>query len=73
MAKKEVYAAVLAAQESKLQEFTVDLKSEFVRKNCFRIPRPLAREGSCMKNEVGNVVPDADGMKIYGGSIWKSY
>ena len=71
MAKKEVYTAVLAAQESKLQEFTVDLQSESGRKNCFRI----AREGRdvisvcCMKNDVGNVVSDDDGMK----NIWRSF
>ena len=39
MAKKEVYTAVLAAQKSKLQEFTADLQSESDRKNCFRIAR----------------------------------
>ena len=39
VAKKEVYTAVLAAQESKLQEFTADLQSESGRKNCFRIAR----------------------------------
>ena len=39
----------------------------------------IAREGSdvisvcCMKNDVGNVVSGADGMKIYGGSIWRSF
>ena len=43
--KKEVYTAVLAAQESKLQEFTVDLQSESGRKNCFRIARHMVREG----------------------------
>ena len=70
LAKREVYAAVLEAQESKLQEFTADLQSESGRKNFFRI----AREGRdvisvcCMKNEVGNVVSDADGMK----DIWRS-
>ena len=64
VAKKEVYTTVLAAQGSKLQEFTADLQSESGRKNCFKI----AREGRdvisvcCMKN-VGNVVSDADGMK----------
>ena len=68
MAKKEVYTAVLAAQESKLQEFTADLRSESGRKNCFGIVRQMAREGRdvisvCyMKNDVGNVVSDADGM-----------
>ena len=71
MAKKEVYTAVLAAQESKLQEFTADVRSESGRKNCFR----MAREGSdaisvcCMKNDAGNVVSDADGMK----NIWRKY
>ena len=39
MAKKEVYTAVMTAQE--LQEFTADLQSESGMKNCFRI----AREG----------------------------
>ena len=69
MAKKEVYAAVLAAQESKLQEFTADLHSESGRKNCSKIARQMAREGRyvtsvcCMKNDVRNVVSDADGMK----------
>ena len=46
VAEKEVYAAVLAAQESKLQEFTANLQSESCRKNCFRISRQMAREGS---------------------------
>ena len=75
MAKKEVYTTVLAAQESKLQEFTADLQSEYGRKNCFRIARQLAREGRdvisvcCMKNDVGNVVSDDDGMK----NIWRSF
>ena len=58
MAKKEVDAAVLAAQESRLQEFTVDLQSELGKKNCFRIARQMAREGRdmcCMKYDVGNV------------------
>ena len=70
MAKKEVYTAVMTAQESKLQEFTADLQSESGRKNCFRIDRQMAREGRdvismcCMKNDAGNVV--ADGMK----NIW---
>ena len=68
MAKKEVDAAVLVTQESKLQEFTADLQSESGRKNCFRISRQ-AREGRavisvcCMKNDVGKFVSDADGMK----------
>ena len=58
MTKKEVYAAVLAAQESKLQEFTADLQNESSRKNFFGIARQIAREGRdvisvcCMKNEV---------------------
>ena len=33
---KKVYTAVVTAQESKLQEFTADHKSESGRKNCFR-------------------------------------
>ena len=37
VAKKEVYTAVLAAQESKLREFTADLQSESGRENCFRL------------------------------------
>ena len=41
MTKKEVYTAVMTAQESKLQEFTADLQSESGKKNWFRI----AREG----------------------------
>ena len=75
MVKKEVYTAVMTAQESRLQEFTADLQSETGRKNCFRIARQMAREGRdvisvcCMKNEVGNVVSDADGMK----NIWRKY
>ena len=40
VAKKEVYTAVLAAQESKLQEFTADLQSESGRNNCFRFVKP---------------------------------
>ena len=44
MTKKEVYTAVMTAQESKLQEFTADLQSESGRKNCFRIARQMARE-----------------------------
>ena len=39
VAKKEVYIAVMTAQESKLQEFTADRQSESGRKNCFRIAR----------------------------------
>ena len=75
VAKKELYTAVLAAQESKLQEFTADLQNESGRKNCFRIARQMAREGRdvisvcCMNNDVGNVVSDADGMK----NIWRMY
>ena len=66
--KKEVYTAVLAAQ--KLQEFTADLQSEFGR-----IARQMAKERRnvisvcCMKNGVGNVVSDTDGMK----NIWRSF
>ena len=73
--KKEVYTAVLAAQESKLQKLLADIQSESGRKNCFRIARQMAREGRdvisvcCMKNDVGNVVSDADGMK----NIWRKY
>ena len=68
--KKEVYTAVMTAQE-----FTADLQSESGRKNCFRIARQMAREGRdvisvcCMKNDAGNVVSDADGMK----NIWRKY
>ena len=75
VAKKEVYTAVMTAQVSKLQEFTADLQSESGRKNCFRIARQMAREGRdvisvcCMKNDTGNVVFDADGMK----NIWRKY
>ena len=75
MAKKELYTAVLAAQESKLQELTADLQSESGRKNCFRVVRQMARDGRdvssvcCMKNYVGNVVSDADGMK----NKWRSF
>ena len=59
---------MLAAQESKLQEFTADLPSESGRKNCFRIARQMARCHQCVlyKNDVGNVVSDVDGMK----NIW---
>ena len=45
VAKKEVYTAVMTAQESKLQEFTADLQSESGKKNCFRIAKQMAREG----------------------------
>ena len=75
MAKKEVYTTVLATQESKLQEFTADLQSESAMKNSFRIARQMAREGRdvvsvcCMKNDAGNIVSDADGMK----NIWRKY
>ena len=75
VAKKEVYTAMMTAKESKLQEFTADLQSESGRKNCFRIARQTAREGRdvismcCMKNDAGNVVSDADGMK----NIWRKY
>ena len=40
VAKKEVYTAVMTAQE-----FAADLQSESGRKNCFRIARQMAREG----------------------------
>ena len=72
MAKKEVYTAVMTYQKSKLQEFTADLQSESGRKNYFRI----AREGRdvisvcCMKNDVGNVVFDAHGMKKYMEEVY---
>ena len=75
VAKKEVYTAVLADKEAKLQEFTADLQSESGRKNCFGIAIQMSRKGRdvfsvcCMKNDVGNVVPDADGMK----NIWRKY
>ena len=75
VAKKEVDTAVLAVQESKLQEFTVYLQSEFGWKNCFRIARQMAREGRdvisvCyMKNDVRNDASDADGMT----DIWRKY
>ena len=75
VAKKDVYTAVMTAQESKLQEFTADLQGESGRKNCFRIARQMAREGRdvisvcCMKNDAGNVVSDDDGMK----NIWRKY
>ena len=65
VAKKEVYTAVMTAQELKLQVLTADLQSEFGRKNCFR----MAREGRdvisvcCMKNDTWNVVSDADSVK----------
>ena len=45
VAKKNVYTDVLAAHQSRVQEFTTDLQSESGRKNCFSIARQLAREG----------------------------
>ena len=66
---------MLAAQETKLQEFTDDLQSDSGRKNSFMIARQMAREGRyvisvcCMKNDVGNVVSHAKCMK----DIWKKY
>ena len=63
MDQKEVYASVLAP------------KSESGRKNCFQIARQMARKGRdvisvcCMKNDVGNVVSDADGIT----DIWRKY
>ena len=51
------------------------LQSESGRKNCFRIAKQMAREGGdvisvcCMKNDAGNVVSDADGMR----NIWRKY
>ena len=75
VAKKEVYTAVMTAQEYQSQEFTADLQSESGRKNCFSIARQMAREGRyvicvcCIKNNSGNVVSDADGMK----NIWRKY
>ena len=51
------------------------IQSESGRKNCIRIARQMAREGRdiisvcCMKNDAGNVVSDADGMK----NIWRKY
>ena len=38
-----LYTTMMAAQESKLQEFTADLKSESGRKNCFSNTRQMAR------------------------------
>ena len=76
VAKKEVYTAVMTAQESKLQEFTADLQSESGRKNCFRIASQMAREGRdvisvcCMKNDARNVVSDADGIKEYMEEVY---
>ena len=66
--KKEVYTAVMTAQDTIFQ-------SESGRKNCFRIARQMAREGRdvisvrCMKNDTGNIVSNADGMK----NIWRKY
>ena len=37
MAKKVVYAVVLAAQESKLQEFTAELQSECAGRTALRL------------------------------------
>ena len=74
VAKKEVYAAVLAAKESKLQDLTADLQSESGRNNYFMIARQKVREERdvisvcCMKNDVEHVVSDTDGMK----NIWRS-
>ena len=54
---------------------TADLHSKSGRKNCFGIARQMAREGRdvisvcCMKNDAGNVVFDANGIKI----IWRKY
>ena len=76
VAKKELYTAVPAAQESKLQKFTSDLLSESGRKNCFRIARQMAREERnvnsmpCIKNNVGNVVSNADGIKKYMEEVY---
>ena len=70
VAKKEVYTAVMTSQE-----FIADLQSESGRKNCIRIARQMARQGRdvisvcCMKNDAGNIVSDADGMK----NIWRKY
>ena len=61
--------------KSKLQEFTVDLQGESGGRNCFGTAGQMAREGRdvisvcCMKNEVGNVVSDADCMN----DIWRKY
>ena len=68
MAKKEVYAAVLAALDTKLQESGMN--------NCLRIvDRYLDLERRdvisvcCMKNDVGNVMSDVDSVK----DIWRNY
>ena len=59
---------MLEAQESKLQEFTVDLQSESAKKNFFRITRQMARWGRyvisvcCIKNDVSNIVSYVDGI-----------
>ena len=55
VAKEEVYTAVLAAQEFRLQEFTADLQSESGRKNCFMIARQIARAGRDMSSAAGAV------------------
>ena len=66
---KESFIAVLASQESKVQKVTANLQSESGKKNCVRISRQMVREGRdaisvcCMKNDIGNFVSDADGMK----------
>ena len=63
MDKKEVYTTVLAAQETKLQEFTASglldrwLEMEEMSSVC------------AVKNNVGNVVSDDDGMN----NIWRKY
>ena len=85
VARKEVYTAVIfffscrtavmTAQESKLKEFTADLQGESGRENCFGIAGQIAGEGRvvtsvcCMKNDAGNVLSDADGLK----NIWREY
>ena len=59
---------MLAAQETKLQEFTAGLQSESAMKKCFGIARQMVREGiyvisvCCMKNYVRNVVSDVYSM-----------
>ena len=66
---------MLAAQVSRLQELTADLQSESGRKNRFRIARQMDRERRdvicvcSMKNDAGNIMSDADGMK----NIWRKY
>ena len=50
-------------------------KQKMCHKACFRIARQMAREERhvisvcCMKNDVVNIVSDADGMK----NIWRKY